>query len=104
MRSVVRSGGGGIWNSPTVDPVRGAIYFGTAMRRLHLRPKRQTPLSSIDINTGKLLWSYQADENDVYMGGCNPATPSGVCPTPNGPDLDIGNSPILKTLQTASAF
>ena len=47
---------------------------------------------------GKLLWSYQATENDVFMGGCNGAVRSEACPNPLGPDMDIGNSPILKTL------
>ena len=53
---------------------------------------------AVDINTGKLLWSYQAHENDVFMGGCNGPNRSEACPSPMGPDLDIGNSPILKTL------
>ena len=53
---------------------------------------------AVDINTGRLLWSYQATENDVFMGGCNGPARSEACPTPMGPDMDIGNSPILKTL------
>ena len=53
---------------------------------------------AVDINTGKLLWSYQATENDVFMGGCNGPVKSEACTTPLGPDMDIGNSPILKTL------
>src|SRR4029079_14918267 len=53
---------------------------------------------AVDINTGKLLWSYQATENDVFMGGCNGPVKSEACPTPLGPDMDIGNSPMLKTL------
>jgi polyvinyl alcohol dehydrogenase (cytochrome) len=32
------------------------------------------------------------------MGGCNGANVSEACPKPMGPDMDIGNSPILKTL------
>ncbi len=53
---------------------------------------------AVDINTGKLLWSYQATENDVFMGGCDGAVRSEACPNPLGPDMDIGNSPILRTL------
>ena len=53
---------------------------------------------AVDINTGRLLWSYQATENDVFMGGCNGPQKSEACPNPIGPDMDIGNSPILKTL------
>ena len=31
------------------------------------------------------------------MGGCNGPVRSEACPNPMGPDLDIGNSPILKS-------
>jgi polyvinyl alcohol dehydrogenase (cytochrome) len=34
----------------------------------------------------------------VFMGGCNGSNRSEACPNPMGPDMDIGNSPILKTL------
>ena len=67
------------------------------------RRRRPTRIMAVDINTGKLLWSYQATENDVFMGGCNGPQKSEACPTPLGPDMDIGNSPILMTLPTASA-
>jgi polyvinyl alcohol dehydrogenase (cytochrome) len=50
------------------------------------------------MTTGKIVWSYQADEKDVFMGGCNGPVKSEACPTPMGPDLDIGNSPILKAV------
>jgi polyvinyl alcohol dehydrogenase (cytochrome) len=53
---------------------------------------------AVNINSGEFLWAYQATENDVFMGGCNGPIKSEACPTPMGPDMDIGNSPILKTL------
>ena len=89
--------GGSIWNSPTIDPDRGAIYFGTGDATTAPSPLTTDAIVAIDLKTGKFLWTYQADPNDVFMGGCG--TPrSEACPTPNGPDLDIGNSPILKVL------
>jgi polyvinyl alcohol dehydrogenase (cytochrome) len=93
-----RPAGGAVWNSPTVDPVRQAVYFGTGDATTAPSPKTTDGVMAVDINTGKLLWSYQAHENDVFMGGCGGATRSEACPEPMGPDLDIGNSPILKTL------
>ena len=77
---------------------RRASTSAPATRRRRRRRKRRTPSWRSIINTGKLLWSYQATENDVFMGGCNGPTKSEACPTPMGPDMDIGNSPILKTL------
>jgi polyvinyl alcohol dehydrogenase (cytochrome) len=91
--------GGAVWNSPTVDPVRQAVYFGTGDATTGPAPKTTDGVMAVDINTGKLLWSYQAHENDVFMGGCTAGpTRSDACPSPMGPDLDIGNSPILKVL------
>jgi polyvinyl alcohol dehydrogenase (cytochrome) len=91
--------GGAVWNSPTIDPVRQAVYFGTGDATTAPQAKAADAVMAVDINTGKLLWSYQAHENDVFMGGCGNSPNRGeACPDPMGPDLDIGNSPILKTL------
>ena len=45
-----------------------------------------------------MLWLYQATENAVFMGGCGQENRSLACTEQNGPDADIGNSPILTTL------
>jgi len=90
--------GGAVWNAPTVDPVRGAVYVGTGDATTAPPAKTTDAIMAVDINTGKLLWSYQATENDVFMGGCNGPNRSEACPSPMGPDMDIGNSPILTTL------
>jgi polyvinyl alcohol dehydrogenase (cytochrome) len=91
-------GGGGVWSSPTIDPVRQVVYISTGDATTFPAPNTTDGVIAIDINSGKLVWAYQADEKDVYMGGCNGPAKSEACPNPMGPDLDIGNSPILKTL------
>ena len=96
--TLYKPAGGAVWNSPTIDPVRRAVYFGTGDATTAPSPKTTDAVMAVDLNTGKLLWSYQATENDVFMGGCNGPNRSEACPTPLGPDMDIGNSPILKTL------
>jgi polyvinyl alcohol dehydrogenase (cytochrome) len=90
--------GGAVWNAPTIDPVRNAVYFGTGDATTAPPAVTTDAIMAVDINTGKLLWSYQATEGDVFMGGCNGPEKSEACPNPMGPDADIGNSPILKTL------
>src|SRR6516164_9036347 len=90
--------GGSVWNSPTVDPVRNAVYFGTGDAETEPAPKTTDAIMAVDIKTGKVLWSYQAQAGDAFLGGCNGASKTDNCPSENGPDLDIGNSPILKTL------
>jgi polyvinyl alcohol dehydrogenase (cytochrome) len=98
--TLYKPAGGAVWNSPTVDPVRQAVYFSTGDATTAPAPKTTDGVMAVDINTGKLLWSFQATENDVFMGGCNGPVKSDACPTPMGPDMDIGNSPILKTLSS----
>lgn len=98
--TLYRPAGGAVWNAPTVDPRRGAVYFGTGDATTAPPAVTTDAIMAVDINTGKLLWSYQATEGDVFMGGCNGPTRSEACPSPMGPDMDIGNSPILVTLLT----
>jgi polyvinyl alcohol dehydrogenase (cytochrome) len=93
-----RPAGGGVWATPTIDPVRQAVYISTGDAVTFPAPDTTDGVLAVDINTGNRLWAYQADSKDVFMGGCNGPVRSEACPTPNGPDLDIGNSPILKTL------
>jgi len=89
--------GGAVWNSPTVDPERNAVYFGTGDATTAPSPLTTDAVMAVDLDTGKFLWAYQATENDVFMGGCNGPVRSEACPDPMGPDMDIGNSPILVT-------
>jgi polyvinyl alcohol dehydrogenase (cytochrome) len=96
--TLYKPAGGAVWNAPTVDPLRGAVYFGTGDATTAPPAVTTDAIMAVDINTGKLLWSYQATEGDVFMGGCNGPVKSEACPNPNGPDMDIGNSPILTTL------
>ena len=96
--TLFKPAGGAVWNSPTVDPVRQSIYFGTGDATTAPSPRTTDAILAVDIKTGRQLWSYQATENDVFMGGCNGAVKSEACPNPMGPDMDIGNSPILTTL------
>jgi polyvinyl alcohol dehydrogenase (cytochrome) len=90
--------GGSVWNTPTVDPKHNAIYFGTGDGETEPAPDTTDAIMAVDMKTGKVLWHYQAQANDAFLGGCNGASKTDNCPTENGPDLDIGNSPILRNL------
>ena len=89
---------GGVWNAPTIDPVRGALYVGTGDAVTPPESPLTDAVMALDLKTGKVLWSRRATENDLFMGGCAGANRSEACPEPMGPDYDIGNSPILVTL------
>lgn len=90
--------GGSVWNSPTVDPVRHAIYFGSGDTQTEPAQPLGDAIVAVDMDSGKVLWSYQAQAGDAFMGGCVGPNKSRACPQTMGPDADIGNSPILRTL------
>lgn len=89
-----------VWNSPTIDAKRHAVYFGTGDSATEPAPETSDSIMAVDINTGKLLWSFQAEPNDATLGGCGGrgGAKSEACPEHPGPDWDFGASPILKTL------
>jgi polyvinyl alcohol dehydrogenase (cytochrome) len=90
--------GGSIWNSPTIDAQRGALYVGTGDGQTDPAPDTTDAILALDLKTGKELWHYQAESGDAFMGGCNGAQRTDNCPKVNGPDQDIGNSPILRDM------
>ncbi len=90
--------GGGVWNSPTIDSKRHAIYIGTGDAYTEPAPKTTDSIMAMDLDTGKILWVKQDTENDAWLVGCNGAKIPENCPKELGPDHDFGSSPILKTL------
>ncbi len=90
--------GGSVWNSPTIDVQRNAVYVGTGDGQTQPVPDTTDAIVAFDLDTGKIKWFYQVQAGDAYIGGCNGPTRTDNCPEVNGPDLDIGNSPILRTL------
>jgi polyvinyl alcohol dehydrogenase (cytochrome) len=89
--------GGSVWNAPTIDARRGVIYFGTGDATTAPAAKTSDAIMALDMNTGRVKWSYQAFPNDSYLVGCD-ENRTDNCPVVQGPDLDIPASPMLKTL------
>jgi polyvinyl alcohol dehydrogenase (cytochrome) len=90
--------GASVWNSPTIDEKRHAIYFGTGDSETEPAAKMSDSVMAVDMKSGKVLWHYQAQANDAFLGGCTGPEKTDNCPSENGPDLDIGNSPVLHSL------
>jgi polyvinyl alcohol dehydrogenase (cytochrome) len=89
--------GAAVWNTPTIDPVRHALYVGTGDAYTEPAAKTSDAVVAFDLTTGKMLWSYQTEANDAWMVGCVPETTEN-CPKNLGTDHDIGSSPILLKL------
>jgi len=91
--------GGAIWSSPTADPKRRAVYVSTGNGYADPPQPMTDAVIAMSIDTGKVLWFYQATPNDNWLGGCgakgegNPG-----CPETRGPDHDFSAPPVLTTV------
>ncbi len=87
--------GAGVWNTPTIDVRRNALYVGTG--NAYSRPAAETTdaVVAFDLDSGAIVWTAQAIEGDTWIPGCVPTAPAANCPEPLGPDYDFGASPIL---------
>jgi polyvinyl alcohol dehydrogenase (cytochrome) len=90
--------GAATWLSPTIDSKRRAIYVGTGDAYTEPAARTSDAIIAFDLDTGKMLWSFQDTKNDAWMHGCEPESPGENCPKQVGPDWDYGASPILRTL------
>ena len=90
--------GAAVWNAPTIDVKRHVLYVGTGDSYTEPAPKTSDAVMAFDLDSGKVVWSFQDTQNDAWMAGCSPENPSDNCPKVVGPDYDFGASPILRTL------
>ncbi len=91
--------GGSVWNSPTVDARRGAIYVGTGDGTTYPPADTTDSVLALDMQSGKKLWSYRVHDMDSFLVACGPTQDrTENCPQVQGPDWDIPNSPILQSL------
>ena len=80
--------GAGIWSAPTLDTKRGLLYVTTGDNYSQPVTKTSDAVVALQIKTGRIAWSRQFTDNDIFSGECL-ATAS--C----GPDFDFGASAIL---------
>jgi polyvinyl alcohol dehydrogenase (cytochrome) len=86
--------GAAVWNSPTIDPRQHALYVGTGDAFTEPAAKTSDAVVALDLQTGNILWSFQAVKEDSWMVGCVPV-PTDNCPKDLGVDYDFGSSPVL---------
>jgi polyvinyl alcohol dehydrogenase (cytochrome) len=96
--------GAAIWNSPTIDAKRNALYVGTGDSYTEPAAKNSDAILAMDLNTGKMLWSFQDIKNDSWAVGCDGKHVVGNCPEELGPDYDFSVSPMLRTLSNGREF
>jgi len=89
--------GASIWSAPTIDIEKQVAYAATGDNFTHPDSKTSDAVLAFDLKTGKMLWSRQLLEGDVFSTACI-ATSKAGCPENPGPDYDFGSSPILVKL------
>lgn len=90
--------GGSVWNTPTVDSMRKAVYVGTGDATTYPAAATSDAIMAFDMASGRTLWSYQVHHNDAFLVGCDATPKPENCPPVVGPDWDIPTSPILRKL------
>ena len=90
--------GASIWSAPTLDVERKVIYAGTGDNFSDPATNMSDAVVAFDMRTGKILWSKQLTEADVFNMACEEGPSKASCPEKAGPDFDIGASPILVKL------
>ncbi|MDQ2945725.1 MAG: PQQ-binding-like beta-propeller repeat protein [Acidobacteriota bacterium] len=89
--------GGAIWSSPTIDTKRKVLYAGSGNQYSDPVSKYSDAILAMDLETGALRWSSQMSQGDGWNFACSNPN-KGSCPETQGPDIDIGSSPILRTV------
>jgi len=85
--------GAAVWNAPTVDPKRGALYFGTGQNVSSPATDTSDAIIALDLKTGAQRWVFQGLANDAWNAACLGGGAS--CPADSGPDFDFGAAVML---------
>src|SRR5258706_16340713 len=87
--------GAAIWSAPSIDRKRGVAYVVTGDSYTDIDTVGPDSVVAVDLKTGAIRWRRQVTQHDNFVMGCGPASQSGNCPTPMGPDYDFGATPVL---------
>ena len=87
-----------IWNTPTIDAKRRAVYVGTGDASTFPAPPTSDSILALDLKSGKVRWSKQIYHDDSFIVGCDGEGYTENCPRKVGPDWDIPMSPMLRDL------
>ena len=101
--------GGAVWQPPAVDPGRGSVFFGTGnnytVPQSVLSCEKNNPSAScaasndyfetalsLDAATGAVKWATGVSKFDAWTVACLTSLTATNCPSPSGPDFDLGGS------------
>ena len=93
--------GAPVWNTPTIDIKRNALYVGTGENYSTPASKGSDSILAMDLDSGQLLWEKQLTTGDAWNMSCT--LPGRLnCPKENGFDLDIGANTLVFNMADGS--
>lgn len=109
-----RYSGGAVWQPAAIDPGRGSLYIGTGnnytVPQSVLNCEQAAAAAgdseatctapddhfdtalSLDLNTGAIKWATGVLKFDAWTVACLSSLTATNCPSPSGPDFDLGGS------------
>lgn len=89
--------GASVWSAITIDTKLRRIYVGTGDNYSAPATDTSDGIMALALDTGERIWNYQGLAGDAWNIGCM-TDEKHNCPQDEGPDQDMGASPILVTL------
>lgn len=89
--------GGAIWAAPTIDPKHPLLYVATGDNYSQPATDTSDAILAMSRVDGRIAWHYQGLAGDAWNVACTLPDKSN-CPENEGPDHDMGSSPILVEL------
>jgi polyvinyl alcohol dehydrogenase (cytochrome) len=89
--------GASVWAALTIDEAANRLYASTGDNYTQPATDTSDSILAMALDTGEILWSYQGLPGDAWNVSCS-LTDRANCPKSDGPDHDMGSSPMLVTL------
>lgn len=89
--------GAAVWSAPTIDVENQRLYVSTGDNYSQPATSTSDSLMAMSLDKGEILWTYQGLPGDAWNVACSLPDKQN-CPKEEGPDHDMGSSPILVKL------
>lgn len=76
--------GGAVWSTVSIDPATKRVHCTTGNQYTGKDTGYIDSIIALDMDSGKVIWHYQATPSDVFVIGCRDC----------GPDFDFGTVPL----------
>ena len=87
-RRILGPSGVGVWSTVAIHPEEKRLYLTTGDDYTKPESDMSDAIIALNLDTGKMIWSYQAQHGDVWNLNCM------ANPKECGPDYDFGTTPL----------